>query len=184
WLGWATVAQYGWTHGIPSVEQHTADFMRVYYGLNASGMVEIYQELQQQARFFQSSWDRVGSRVRDSGYGNSYGKGIGVIRRDETLPQPAIPALPGLDFVPVYDGKYAQLAETARVYGHRPQPLVHQIYDHLGRVERNRYTLDVLPSLALLPRQHDHTIISPQEIQNHLPRPREAAESDRARQAV
>jgi len=184
WLGWATVAQYGWTHGIPSVEQHTADFMRVYYGLNASGMVEIYQELQQQARFFQSSWDRVVSRVRDSGYGNSYGKGIGVIRRDETLPQPAIPALPGLDFVPVYDGKYAELAEKARVYADRAQSLVHQIYDNLSRVERNRYNLEVLLSLALFTRQHDQTIISLKEIENHLSRAREAAESDRARQAV
>ena len=32
WLGWATVAGYGWTPGIPPVEQTVAEFMNVYYG--------------------------------------------------------------------------------------------------------------------------------------------------------
>lgn len=184
WLGWSTVAQYGWTHGTPSVEQHIADFMQTYYGEDASGMVEIYQELQQQARFFQNSWDRVVSSARGSGYGNSYGKGIGVIRRDDTLPQPAIPTLPGLDFVPVYDGEYAELVEKARLYADRAQLLVQRLYSNLSGVEQNGYNLEVLLSLALFTRQHDQMIISLKEIENHLSRARESAESDRARQAV
>ncbi|MGH9839706.1 MAG: beta-N-acetylhexosaminidase [Blastocatellia bacterium] len=114
WLGWAAVAEYGWTPGTPPVEQTVAEFMNIYYGPRVSEMVEVYRGLQSQARFFENSWERVVSRARASGYGNSDGKGIGTTRHDHTLPQPALPALPGLTFTPVYVGRYEKLAETAQ----------------------------------------------------------------------
>ena len=91
WLGWSAVAQYGWSRSAPSPEQHAAEFMRLYYGPRVSGMVEIYRTLESQARAWQRTWDRVVSRVRGPGYGNSAGKGIGVKRYDETLNVPPLP---------------------------------------------------------------------------------------------
>ena len=115
WLGWATVAQNGWAPGLVSAEQTTAEFMELFYGPRTSQMVDVYRALQSQARFFESSWDRVVSRVRGPGYGNSYGKGVGTTRYDQTLPRPALPALPGLDFTPIYSsGKYGKLVDSAR----------------------------------------------------------------------
>ena len=35
WLGWATVAQYGWNPGAAPVEQTAAEFMNIYYGRDA-----------------------------------------------------------------------------------------------------------------------------------------------------
>jgi hypothetical protein len=59
WLGWATVAQYGWAPGVAPVEQTAVDFMNVYYGPEVTDMVEVYRSLQDQARFFDHSWDQV-----------------------------------------------------------------------------------------------------------------------------
>ena len=59
-------------------------------------MTEIYRLMIEQAQAWQHSWDRVISRVRGPGYGNSYGKGIGVTRYDLTLGLPPLPAMPEL----------------------------------------------------------------------------------------
>ena len=184
WLGWATVAQYGWTHGTPSVEQHVEDFMNAYYGRGLSNVWEIYLGLQRQARFFQGSWDRVVSRARDSGYGNSYGPGRGVIRRDDTLPQPAIPSLPGLDFVPVYAGHYGQLVEQAQVMADEAQSLIQRIMSAIPRAQRNRYNLEVLLSIARLTQHHDRLVMSMGRIEESLESARRSAESSRAEEAV
>jgi hexosaminidase len=114
WLGWAAVAETGWRPDAPPVEQMMAEFMNIYYGPRVSEMVEVYRGLQTQARFFESSWDRVISKARGSGYGNSYGKGRGTTRFDQTLPQPAMPSAPNLSFTPVYVGRYEKLVEDSR----------------------------------------------------------------------
>ncbi len=184
WLGWATVAQYGWTPGTPSVEQHVEDFANAFYGGSTGEIVEIYQGLQKQAQFYKGSWDRVVSRVRDSGYGNSYGPGVGVIRRDDTLPQPALPQLPGLDFTPVYAGRYGDLVNEAGGLAVEAQPLIQRIYWTMPRVERNRYNLEVFLSLARLMQHHDQMIVSMSAIEDRLAQARRAAESNRPGQAV
>jgi len=184
WLGWATVAQYAWTPGTPSVDQHVEEFMRTYYGPEAAGMVDIYRGLQDQTRFFQDSWDRVVSRARESGYGNSYGPGVGVIRRDETLPQPALPKLPGLDFAPVYTGKYDRIVGQAGELSDRGQMLISRIYENLSRVSRNRFNLEVLLSLARLTQHHDQMILAMDAIEGRLASARSAAESGQSRRAI
>ena len=169
WLGWSAVAQYGWTHRTPEVEQHVVEFIEEYYGPGSAGILEIYQGIQKQSRFFQSSWDRVVSRTRDSGYGNSYGPGVGIIRRDETLPQPALPQLPGLEIVPVYhSGRYGDLVEEARQLLSENQSLTQKIFSALHRVQRNRYNLEVLLSLAQLTRHHNQLIIAMHEMESNL----------------
>jgi hypothetical protein len=147
-------------------------------------MVSVYQGLQKQAGFFQRSWDRVVSRTRTSGYGNSNGPGQGVIRRDEILPQPALPAHPGLDFVRRYEGRYGNLAEEAGLMAEEAQNLIHKVYANLSRVDRNRYNLEVFLSLARLMHHHDRLILSMKTIEDRLDSARRAAESNQARRAV
>jgi hypothetical protein len=184
WLGWATVAEYGWTPGTPSVEQTVAEFMNIYYGPQVSEMVEVYRGLQAQARFFESSWDRVISRARGPGYGNSYGKGIGTARFDHTLPQPALPALPGLSFTPVYAGRYGQLVEDAQAAALENDVLIHRLQQNLLKADRNRYNLEVLLSLAQLTGHHNRMILGMKGIEDKLKAAREAAEKNNHRQAV
>lgn len=184
WLGWATVAEYGWTPGTPAIEQTVAEFMKIYYGPNISEMTEVYRGLQTQARFFESSWDRVVSKARTPGYGNSYGKGIGTTRFDETLPQPAMPALPGLSFTPVYVGRYEQLIETAHRMVVENDVIKHRLHQNLTKVDRNRYNLEVFLSLAELTGHHNRLILSLKSIEDKLAGARAAAEKNNPQQAI
>jgi hypothetical protein len=184
WLGWATVAEYGWTPGFPSVEQTAAEFMNVYYGPQATGMIDIYRSLQQQARFFEGSWDRVVSKARGPGYGNSYGKGIGTTRFDQTLPRPALPSLPGLSFTPVYVDRYARLAAEARQRSLENDVLMHSLQENFTKVARNRYNLEVLLSLAEFTAHHNRMVQNLQKIEESLKRARESAEKNTPKQAV
>ena len=184
WLGWATVAEYGWAPGTPPIEQTVAEFMKIYYGPNVAEMTEVYRGLQTQARFFEKSWDRVVSRVRGSGYGNSDGKGIGTTRMDETLPQPALPALPGLSFTPVYVGRYEKLIEQAARLAVENDILKSRIHQNLTKADRNRYNLEVFLSLAELTGHHNRLILSLKSIEDKLTAARAAAEKDNREQAI
>jgi hypothetical protein len=168
-MGWSAVAQYGWSHRTPEVDQHVVEFIEEYYGPGTTGIVEIYQSLQKQARFFENSWDTVVSRARESGYGNSNGPGIGVIRRDETLPQPALPQHPGLEITPVYhSGRYGDLVDEARGLLQENQDLTQKIFSAMHRVQRNRYNLEVFLSLAHLTRHHSQMIVAMHEMESRL----------------
>ena len=148
WLGWSAVAQWGWNPCTVSPEEHAAEFMRLYYGPQATGMVEVYRTLQRQARAWQRSWERVVSRVRGPGYGNSYGKGLGTARYDLTLDPPPLPALPDLKLGKRVSEKYAERFREAPSRRLENDRLLHALHENLGRVERNRYNLEVLLSLA------------------------------------
>jgi hypothetical protein len=184
WLGWVTVAQYGWSPGMPSLGQHVAEFMHVYYGPRVTGMVEIYRSLQEQARFYDRSWDRVVSRVRGEGYGNSHGKGIGTTRFDQTLPPPALPSLPRLDFTGVYVGRYAQLADEAQSMATKNVFLDHQLNENILRADRNSYSLEVFLSIAQLLGHHDRLIAGMRGIEEVLAAARRAAAENDARAAL
>jgi hypothetical protein len=183
WLGWSTVAQYGWTPGTPSVEQHVAEFMNVYYGPNTSGMTDIYRGLQAQARFFDRSWDRVESRVRGKAYGNSEGKGIGGTRYDRTLPTPALPALPALDLKPVYTGRHGKLVDQARTMALENDVLQHRLYENLANAERNRYNLEVFLSLAEFVAHYNRLVTGMRSVEDALTAAHDAAATNNPRGA-
>jgi hypothetical protein len=184
WLGWSTVAQYGWTHGMPSVEQHVAEFFHTYYGADMNDMIGVYRGLQQHAMFFNRSWDQVVSRARAPGYGNSYGKGRGVVRRDDTLPPPGLPRLPGLDFVPSYSGHYEKLVREAGELAVQGRLLIEKIYENLPRANRNRYNLEVLLSIARLTLHHEMMIAAMGRIESNLADARVAAVEGRPSDAL
>jgi hexosaminidase len=184
WLGWATVAEIGWRPNAPSAEQVAAEFMNIYYGPRVSEMVEVYRGLQAQARFFENSWDRIISKARNSGYGNSYGKGRGTTRFDQTLPQPAMPAMPGLSFTPVYVGRYEKLVEEARRMALENDALIHRIHQNMAKADRNRYNLEVFLSIAELAGHHNRLIHAMKSIEDKLKTARGAAEKNDPQQAV
>jgi hexosaminidase len=184
WLGWATVAQYGWTLAAPSVEQTAAEFMNIYYGPQVTDMVEVYRGLQAQARFFERSWERVVSNVRGPGYGNSYGKGSGTTRYDYTLPPPALPALPNLYFTRVYAGEYGRLADEAHRMAVDNDVLTYRIQQNVLKATRNRYNLEVFLSLAELTGHHDRMILGMKGIEDILQSAREALEKNNSERAV
>jgi hypothetical protein len=148
WLGWAAVARWGWNPGTPGVEQHAAEFMNVYYGPQVTGMVEIYRSMQRQARSWQRTWDRVISRVRKPGYGNSNAPGQGTARYDTTLDPPAKPQPADLAFAPRFSSKYSKFVAEARARTPENEQLLHALAGNMLRAERNQYNLEVFMSLA------------------------------------
>jgi hypothetical protein len=161
-----------------------AEFMNIYYGPRVSEMVEVYRGLQTQARFFENSWDRVISKTRGSGYGNSYGKGRGTTRFDQTLPQPAMPAASNLSFTPVYAGRYEKLVEDARQMALENDALIHRIQQNMTKADRNRYNLEVFLSIAELAGHHNRLIYGMKGIEDKLKASRAAAEKGDPQQAV
>lgn len=154
WLGWSAVARWAWHPGVPGPEQHAAEFMNVYYGPRVDGMTELYRSMQRQARSWQTSWDRVTSRVRKPGYGNSNGPGIGTERQDLTLSAPALPDASTLAFQPVFTVKYKALVAEANSLSLSNDQLQNAIMANIGRASRNRYNLEVFLSLARLTGHH------------------------------
>ena len=148
WLGWSAVAQWAWNPGAASAEEHSAAFMRLYYGPRVSGMVENYRMLELQARQWQNAWDRTVSTARQSGYGNSKGKGVGTARYDLTLKPLPLPALPDLRFDPLFAVRYQALVTAARTRSLDNIRLAAALADNFQLADRNRYNLEVLLALT------------------------------------
>ncbi|MEJ7616589.1 MAG: beta-N-acetylhexosaminidase [Pyrinomonadaceae bacterium] len=184
WLGWATAAQFAWASGTPSLEQTIAEFMEIFYGRRVANMPDVYRELQKQARFFERSWDRVVSRERGAGYGNSFGKGIGTTRYDRTLPRPALPSLPNLYFTPIYTGKYGVLAEEAAQMAQDNEALRQKIHENILKAERNHYNLEVFLSLGELIGHHNRLIVGMKSIEDDFAAAQEAAAKNDQKQAI
>jgi hypothetical protein len=157
WLGWAAMAQGSWTPDTASVEETSQAFFDIYYGRNAVGMAEVYRAMQDQARFWESAWERVPSKVRGPGYGSSGGKRP-VRRTDLSLQPPALPRLPDLAFTPFFKVRYARLVGEAPARLQENDRLLARLEENLGRADRNRYNLEVLRSLARSMRQFIETL--------------------------
>ncbi|KKM24459.1 hypothetical protein LCGC14_1604870, partial [marine sediment metagenome] len=152
WLGWAAMAQGGWTPGAVSVDQTVADFMDVHYGRKVTDMAGVYRDLQSQARFWESLWQRLPSKRRvRPGYGYSGGKRA-TKRRDMTLLPPALPTLPDLAVKGVYRTRYAKVLAEAPDRLAQSDRLIARLHANVPRAERNRYSLEVFLSLTYFQR--------------------------------
>jgi hexosaminidase len=184
WLGWSAVAQYGWNSGAAPVDQHVSDFIHLYYGSRAEGLIEIYRLMQQQARAWEATWDRVTSKSRGPGYGNSHGKGQGTARRDLALAPPPLPTLPDLRLTPVLEQKYANFVAEARLRLPENDQLVAALQASSARVDRNRYNLEVFLALARFMGHHWRLLQGLVEAEQQCGAARTAAQADRPAEAV
>ncbi|PYT28667.1 MAG: hypothetical protein DMG57_14110 [Acidobacteria bacterium] len=148
WLGWSAAARYGWNRGAPAIDQHIAEFMRVYYGPGSTGMAEVYRAMQRQARAWEQTWERVPSKVILTRYGSYFGKGIGTHRTDMTLSLPLLNDLPDWFPDPFWTDRYKDWIAEARLRAAENEQLVAALLSQMGQVSRNHYNLEVLLSLA------------------------------------
>jgi len=185
WLGKAAVAQYGWNPVGPSIEQTVAAFARIFYGdtIDPHQIHQIYSGIQQQAGFFQRSWDLVDSTTHKPIYGDSDAKGSKP-RRDRTLPPPALPAALNLQFQPVYVGHYRELVKEAERMLDLAADLRFSLITTLTSANRNQYNLEVLLSLADYLRHHSHMIVSLGRIEDLMGQAQKEAGNGDPQQAV
>jgi hypothetical protein len=184
WLGWSAAARWAWHPGTPGPEQHAAEFMHIYYGPQTSGMIEIYRSLQRQARAWQRTWDRVVSRTRAPGYGNSDGKGLGTARQDLTLTPPPLPNPETLAFQPAFATRYRNWIAEAPAQHILNDQLQHALLDNFPRASRNQYNLEVFLALARFTGHHWTLFSSLAAAEQDLVRASAAAADNRPSLAV
>ncbi|HUU26954.1 MAG TPA: beta-N-acetylhexosaminidase [archaeon] len=186
WLGWATVAQYGWTPDKPALEQSVADFMDVFYAPGNGDMTEIYRSLIEGARFFESSLDRVPSAEAPPAYGNPYGKGRNTTRIDLRLEPPALPF--GWDMYiiaePTFSRRYGQILARAREQRLQLDRTIYALEGRLDRKVRNRYNLDVLLSIACFERHFVEMLLGLERVEKLCLEASKAFSEEDARRAA
>jgi len=186
WLGWATVAQYGWTPEWPRVEQSTADFMDVFYGPGNQDMGDIYRTVMEGARFYESSLDRVPATRLKPTYGGWGGKGRDTTRIDFTLELPAVPFSYDENLIAEtrFSRLYATTLEKAPAMNRRLDQVIAALQGKLGTVTRNRYSVEVLLSIAQFEKHFVEMLLSLQQTEKILIRAAEALRSGENREAL
>lgn len=184
WLGWSAAARYGWNPGTPRVDQHIAEFMRVYYGPRATGMAEVYRMMQRQARAWERTWDRIPSKVILTRYGGYFGKGISTHRVDMTLSLPFINDLPDWFPDPFWSDRYKEWLSETRLRAAENDQLIGSLETQMGQVDRNHYNLEVLFSLARFMGHHWRLFLDLARAEEQLKQGQGLALDDHVTQAV
>jgi hypothetical protein len=150
WLGWASMAQTSWTQDAADALEMTSVFMEVYYGRDVAGMVDIYQSLQDQARFMEYALEKLPSTVRGPSYGHPYWKGK-MERTDRTMIHPTPPRMPNdtaIALLPVFSDRYASVLAKVPAQLAANDRLLAGLHENLTRARRNRYNIEVFISIA------------------------------------
>lgn len=178
WLGWATAMQYAWTTSKPSVEQSTSDFMNTFYGYDSPYVVDLYQKIEEGARYYESLWDKRVSTERKPGYGNSYGKGLGTTKVDLYLQMPSLPDFENGTHSESFSQKYKDKIETAFEIKDELESAITRLNYSVGQVRKNQYNIEVLLSIAELELYTAHMVIELAEI-DRLLRQSESTDNDK-----
>ncbi|MFH1070962.1 MAG: hypothetical protein V1794_15190 [Candidatus Glassbacteria bacterium] len=182
-LGWAAFSAWAWNTREPTVEQATADFMDVYYGRSGSDVVSIYRLVEEGARFFEDGWEEVQSKERGVTYGNSRGK-FPYHLTDYLLQPPALPSPESLAVKATFSERYADRIARAGRMREQIDRVIYLINQDLGSVERNRYSLEVLLSLAWLERHFINTLVELEAAEKSLTAAGEADKGGKPDEAV
>lgn len=152
WLGWSIVAQGSW-NPTPAVDETVASFLRLHHGCTAPDAAAVYRELDAGARFYERTLERLPSRTRTPGYGNSRGRRA-ANRSDWGMAAPALPDPATRTVEPVFRARYAALLAELPERRAECERLLQRIDSALGRATRNRHAMEVFRTIALLQRQH------------------------------
>lgn len=186
WLGWGVMAQNSWSPGAAPTEQTVGEFFDIFYGRSAEGMLDVYRELDSQSRFFAGVWENRPSKVRGPSYGNSKGKEA-IDRKDMTLDGPSLPQGPELKLTPaagaLAERRKALLADLpARI--EQSDRLIGRLQANLGKVEHNRYNVEVLLSIAKFERHLFDLLIDMDKAEALLVKATEAHAAKKPKQAL
>jgi hexosaminidase len=155
WLGFATIAGWGWHPGSPSPDEAMSDFYNLYYGQGAVAMGRLYQLMSTQAEFWDSSWDWAPSTARKPLFGNSEGI-FNPPRpaREQTLPLPPAPQGEYLRLPYDWNEENATRVKMAQDFMPANDELIDLLDKNLRSVQLHRYNIGVYLPIAHLYRQN------------------------------
>lgn len=144
WMGWAIGSAWGWNPETPDEHEAVAQFCRVFHGPETTRMPRVYRALDRLAGFWSRAWDQAPSKR-----GPSYQRGWHP-RYDRTLTLPNLPDAETLDNRPFFCSAYSELLAEAAASKELLAEALDTIGENSGRARRNRYSLEVMRSVAAL----------------------------------
>lgn len=185
WMGYAAITAAGWRPKTPDHHEVAGSFYRAFYGPGAVRMERLYQLMSYQAQAWADSWERGQSTARKTIFGSS--RRIAIPRyaaEDYTLELPEVPAPNDLGYS--YPWTWAnrrrlELSTQARAEYNELQTL---LKENLGKVQTNRYNLEVFESIAGLYGENLDFLDGMSKIDKALAAADEASRNNRAQQAV
>jgi hexosaminidase len=185
WLGYAAITAAGWRPSTPNPTEIMSSFYRVFYGPSAARMDRLYQLMSYQAQCWADSWERVESSARKPIFGSS--RRIFVPRQaaqDFSLDLPEAPAPDDLAYSYPWSWANRKRLELASQARKENTELLTLLEENLGRVEVNRYNLEVYLSIAGLYRQSLDLLESLSRIDALLKTAYESSRDGKSQQAV
>ncbi len=185
WLGYATITSAGWRPSTPDWREVTQSFYRPFYGPGAGNMDRLYQLMSQQAQFWSDSWERTDTTARKPIFGSS--RRIFVPRvaaKDFTIELPETPAPGDLGYSYPWSWANRNRLELASQFLKENNELLSLLDENLGRVEVNRYNLEVYLSIARLYRQNLDMLESLRLIDERLSSAYSASRNGKAQEAL
>ena len=150
WLGWVAGTSYAWNGETPLPEKLISQFMKLFYGINATNMEEVYKLMDNGHRFWSGSWTSVPSTLVPI-YGYSEGKyPIPRPRRLQSLELPNLPDVETLYNHPFWKNHYGKNLENLRNEKEANALLIKLLNDNLNKVSKNKYNIEIILSLAQL----------------------------------
>jgi len=155
WLGYATAPAAAWNPQGADPGELMNSFYALFYGPSSVRMARLYQLMSEQAEFWEDSWDTTPSAARPPIWGDSDRIwNPPHPAHDQTLPALPVPSpallQPGYDWSLENERRLALAAQSLA----QNDELIDLLRSNLGRVEFNRYNLEVYLSVAQLCRQN------------------------------
>ena len=154
WLGYATGPAAAWHQAAPSPKELESSFYKLFYGQGATEIGRLYQLMSEQAQFWEDSWETGPSAARTPILGNSYGI-FNPPRpaHDQYLPLLPVPTPALLHLGHDWRHENEKRVELAGKFLAQNDQLMDLLHSNVGRVQFNRYNLQVYLSIAALCRQ-------------------------------
>ncbi|HKS97547.1 MAG TPA: hypothetical protein VJV74_15640, partial [Terriglobia bacterium] len=155
WLGYATAPAAAWNPQAADPNELMNSFYTLFYGPSSVRVPRLYQLMSEQAELWEDSWDTAPSAARPPIWGDSDRIwNPPHPAHDQTLPELPVPSPAllqlGHDWSLENERRLAVAAQSLA----QNDELMDLLRSNLGRVEFNRYNLEVYLSVAQLCRQN------------------------------
>jgi hypothetical protein len=154
WLGYATGPAAAWHPASASPDELMNSFYDSFYGPDARNMGRLYQLMSEQAQISDDTWENMPSIARAPIWGNS-DRIFNPPKpaTDQTLPPLPVPSAGSLWIGHDWKEENSRRLEIATAALSDHDELLDLLHANLGRVNDNRYNLEVFLSIAQLYRQ-------------------------------
>ena len=185
WAGYATGTAVAWHVENLDPRILLDSFFNLFYGSRTVLMARVYQLMSEEAQFWADSWEWAPSSARKPIFGNSDGVfNPPKSARDQTIALPPVPAPSDLSVNLEWKKDNDRRLQLVFKYMLDNGELINLLKNNLGRVNINRYNLEVFASVAEIYEQNLWMILDLGRIDTLLNSAEDAVKKKRPEDAV